>query len=306
MKIVHLRNQQINISKWDRSIRTAFNGIVYAFSWYLDSVCDGWEALIYGDYEIVMPLTVNKKFGIHYLYQPFFTQQLGVFSNNKLNSDIVGKFIKAVPRKYRFIEIQLNSFNRIPEWLEPHATERITYQLDLVRSYSLLHQNYSTNTKRNIRKAHKNQISVIQGISVNKMIEFCEEHLQPKVEDLSKEHFANLRRLISLSVRYRAAEMFAAYTAENNLCAVGVFLISHAKAVMILSVSSHTGKRQRAMFYLIDYFINRHAQKQLILDFEGSEIEGIARFFRGFGAMECHYHRLRINRLPRFMRFLKQ
>ncbi|MCK4361546.1 MAG: hypothetical protein KAV70_07350, partial [Bacteroidales bacterium] len=80
--IKHLTYQQINKSKWDECIKKSFNGIIYGYSWYLDIVCKHWEALVENDYERVFPLTTGKKFGINYLYQPFFTQQLGVFSKN--------------------------------------------------------------------------------------------------------------------------------------------------------------------------------------------------------------------------------
>jgi hypothetical protein len=65
------------------AIARSFNGIVYAYSWYLDIVSPGWDALVKDDYKSVMPLTWRKKYGIKYLYQPFFTQQLGVFSSDK-------------------------------------------------------------------------------------------------------------------------------------------------------------------------------------------------------------------------------
>jgi hypothetical protein len=43
----------------------------------------------------------------------------------------------------------------------------------------------------------------------------------------------------------------------------------------------------------------------MILDFEGSEIPGIARFFKSFGAEKFHYYRLKMNRLPWFIKLIK-
>src|SRR4030043_203599 len=62
--IKHLRHHEIDKERWDESIKKAFNGIIYAYSWYLDIVSPGWEALITEDYKKVMPLTGER----HYFF----------------------------------------------------------------------------------------------------------------------------------------------------------------------------------------------------------------------------------------------
>ena len=89
MKVIYLEHNSINKYKWDNCIKYAFNGIVYGFSWYLDRVSEDWEALIVGDYELVMPLTKVKKYRQYFLIQPPFTQQLGVFSTKQLKPEII-------------------------------------------------------------------------------------------------------------------------------------------------------------------------------------------------------------------------
>ncbi len=82
--IHYQENYQLNKQKWDACIAKSFNGIIYAYSWYLDIVSPGWKGLVEDDYISVMPLCSRKKIGISYLFQPFFTQQHGVFSTAKL------------------------------------------------------------------------------------------------------------------------------------------------------------------------------------------------------------------------------
>src|ERR1017187_1866717 len=106
-----LSHSEINRTNWDARIASSLNSTVYPYSWYLDLVSPGWEALVEGNYESVMPLTANKKYGITYLYQPFFTQQLGVFSARKLSPAKVNDFLSQVPGKFKFIEINLNVGN---------------------------------------------------------------------------------------------------------------------------------------------------------------------------------------------------
>jgi hypothetical protein len=44
--------------------------------------------------------------------------------------------------------------------------------------------------------------------------------------------------------------------------------------------------------------INRFSGTKTILDFEGSDIPGIKRFFKGFGSKEEKYYFVKWNRLP--------
>src|SRR5450631_2115008 len=92
--IRYLDRKAIEADKWDRCIREASNGLIYARSFYLDAMSRNWSALVMNDYEAVMPLTWNRKFGISYLYQPAFTAQLGMFFKKKLNGNILENFVR--------------------------------------------------------------------------------------------------------------------------------------------------------------------------------------------------------------------
>ena len=82
-----LNRGEIDLEKWDRCIQDAPNGIIYARSFYLDAMAKNWSALVSGDYDMVMPLTWNRKYGFRYLYQPAFTAQLGLFSIRARRTD---------------------------------------------------------------------------------------------------------------------------------------------------------------------------------------------------------------------------
>jgi len=295
MEILHLKNHEIDFMKWDKCIRNAYNGIFYAYSWYLNIVNEQWEALVYGDYQSVMPLTKGKKYGVKYLYQPIFTQQLGIFSVQKPDDTLLDSFIKALP--YKFAEISFNTYNLLPENTPAEVKKNTTYALDLIKNYKDIYNKYSENTRRNLKKAKKEEISIFKGLSPNDVITFVSKHLVQKDKSLKKKHLHILRKIIAQSMRYRVGKLFGAYTKNNSLCAVAFFVTSHQKSVLLLSVSSETGREKRAMFLLIDRFITEHSEKNLTLDFEGSNIEGIARFYEGFGAAPYNYHSIRINNL---------
>src|SRR5258708_22965055 len=108
--IRYLPHNEIDKAKWDKCMDEADNGLIYGYSFYLDQMAKHWDALVANDYETIMPLTWNKKSGIHYLYQPAFTAYLGVFGKNLMET-LTGNFIQAIPKKLKLIEISLNHGN---------------------------------------------------------------------------------------------------------------------------------------------------------------------------------------------------
>ena len=109
MKIAYLKHEEIDKYRWDKCVQESFNGIFYAFSFYLDEVCETWDALVADDYKAVMPIPKNTKFGITYSIQPLFCQQLGVFSCVHLDEKLVWSFLKEIPSAFQYVHLHLNS-----------------------------------------------------------------------------------------------------------------------------------------------------------------------------------------------------
>jgi hypothetical protein len=303
MNIKLLKQNEIETLKWDRCISKSINGIIYAYSWYLDIVCPGWDALVSGDYESVMPLTHNRKYGFDYLFQPFFTQQLGIFSSNKIDNLLIESFIKAIPSQYKYIEINLNKFNCLDKLNGFSLKLNVTYELDLINNYENNFRKYKQNNIRNIRKAIDNKITIMKGLSLDEVFDLVKtNNLSPGIKE---KHFKILHQLISAAIRYKCGYLYGAYDERNTLCAVGFFIYSNNKACFILSISNSEGKKNSAMFLLVDEFIKDFSGQNMILDFEGSNIPGVARFYEGFGANPFNYMGIKANRLPFPIRLFK-
>src|SRR5690242_10054348 len=103
---VFLQHKDIDKTKWDACIDTSMNGNLYAYSWFLDAVSPNWCAIIKEDYSVVMPLPSKKKISINYLFQPFFSQQLGAFFREEKEAKGILNFI---PSFYRYQEMNLNT-----------------------------------------------------------------------------------------------------------------------------------------------------------------------------------------------------
>ncbi|HSN50167.1 MAG TPA: hypothetical protein VLR52_02970, partial [Bacteroidales bacterium] len=85
---------------------------------------------------------------------------------------------------------------------------------------------------------------------------------------------------------------------DEGLLLAGVSILSDRdRSVFHFAASSQEGKNKGAMFLLVDHLIRERAGSSGILDFEGSEDENMARFYKGFGAADTSYPMVRINRL---------
>ena len=294
--IRYLQNSEIDYEKWDACIRDAFNGNLYAWSWYLDIVCEGWGALVQGDYEQVMPLTAGKKFGVSYLYQPPFTQQLGVFCSGPDIANTDG-FLETLPVYYRFAEINLNRFNK-PRHAAFQTGLRKNYELELIRPYTDLQKGYSSNTIRNIRKAEKEGLSISWNADPQSIIEMFRSEKGKVLNRLGAIQYKMLEKLIYRATYKKIATIAGVYDNNNQLCA-GVFLMqSHQRLVFLFSANNQVGRMKGAMHFVVHNIIGKFSGQPLILDFEGSEIPGLARFYAGFGSAETHYPTLAYNNLP--------
>jgi len=134
--IQYLTNKEIDKTLWNACIDKASNGLIYAYSFYLDAMVDNWDALILGNYEAVMPLPWRKKWGFYYLYQPAFVAQLGLFGNN-LSSELLTAFLNAIPKKFGYWDFTLNHRNVFAvTGFSLH--QRSNFVLDLNKSYEVI------------------------------------------------------------------------------------------------------------------------------------------------------------------------
>ena len=303
--IKYLNNKEIDKNKWDACIKDSFNGIVYASSWYLDIVAEDWQALVENNYERVFPMIPGKKWGVEYLFQPVFTQQLGVFSKSLLTEDVVERFINSIPEKFRFAEINMNTFNKVHS-NKYKIFQWVNHELDLINSYDQIYKNYSTNLKRNIKKAEKSGITITKNIKPDEIIRIFRENRGKQIKILNDEDYLKLRRLSYTGIYKGMVETYGAFTKNNELCAGAIFFKSKNKMIFLFSGLTQEGKATNAMAFLIDTFIKEHSHHHLTLDFEGSNDLNLARFYKSFGSKKCTYPHIKINNLPLFTKLTVQ
>ena len=302
-EIRYIKNKDIDLLKWDACIRQSPNGLIYVYSWFLNIVSPGWEALVLGDYNAVMPLTHRRKWLISYLYQPVFCAEAGIFSICDIDAALMHCFLKMIPGKFRYVDICLNRSNLF-KLTDYSFAERIDYVLPLQLSYEEIKAVYSDNHTRNIQKARKRSL-IVEEVPIQDAINLVSNHIKnnPFKKDSDKPMFS---QLFSRAQEKEGAICLGVRNSDRELLSSAVFFHAKQQWYYILAGSTEEGRRSGAAHLLIDAFIRQQAGTDSLLDFEGSDAESVAFFYRGFGSTKIHYPSLRMNRLPLWMRFFKR
>lgn len=264
---------------------------------------ENWDALILDDYKAVMPLAWKKKYSIHYLYQPFFTACLGVFGE-KTDAALLHDFLKAIPAKFKYWDIYLNhgNFFQLPGF---NLYERMNYVLPLNEPYEKLYNAFRDNIKRNIKKAEKLNCFIKKDIVVDDVIALAREQSKD-FAPLTENDFSRFKKLYKQLHSSQQAITYGVYTSSKELVASCVFFFFNNRAYYILVGNHPNGKTIGASHALVNAFIKDHAGKNMVLDFEGSDIRNLAFFYSSFGAKEEKYVGLKYNKLPRLLKYFKK
>ncbi len=285
--ISYLTRDNLNVIKYDRCIANADNTRIYSCSWYLDIVANKeWDVLVLDDYVAVMPLPKRRKYFLHYIYLLSWSQQLGVYGRT-IDANLISQFIGAIPKKFKLIDIFLNSENRFND---KNTTTRTNYILPLNSSYEVLFKNFKKGRKSNIKQALNSDLRIVKNYNFDDIITFFKAN---KGHEISKKEsdYNILNKLITHGVELGVAQSIGVVNAKNELVG-GAFFLKDTKRITYLFSSVDTeGRTNQAMSLILNDVIKRFANTHFVLDFEGSVIPEIASFFRSFGAVkETYYH----------------
>jgi hypothetical protein len=275
LKILCLKNAEIDKQKWDSCIDDCGFGLIYASSFYLDIMSPDWQALILNDYQFVMPLTCHKKFGISYLYQPAFTQQLGIFG-----------------------EINLNYENNIDDF----SKRRTNLILPLGIPFDEIKSKFRRDFVKNICK---NQLSYSADEDFATAIGLFKKVNSDKIR-LSNNNYNKFSRLCYEIKKRGGLLVRKVHSPEGKLLSSAILFKDHRRIYYILAATNVEGREKEANYFLLYHLIKEFAGHDLIFDFEGSDIQTIQFFFKKFGAIEQPYFFVKWNRLPFIQKKIKE
>lgn len=282
--IVHRKN--IDPKRWDALVEKDSKNKIYGLSWYLDAVTKGqWEAVIFGDFHAVWPLPYNRKlFGLKQVYQPVLTQQLGIYGEIP-DKDILEKVLRKLKKRY-VLFYQQYSPHCCP--IEQSTSQKTNMELGLSQDYDQIKKGFGRGLKQNLKRAAELNIKISEQHDLSELLNLAKSELAEKAK-LNTQTLEKITLLLNLGMEKGIGKLYRSESKDGTLLNLSYFFFHGKYIYNLFGASSPLGHKQYAMPWLLNHLIQEHSGSDLILDFEGSDLPGVAKFFKSFGAESYPY-----------------
>jgi len=300
--IVYHKNNEIDREQWDNCIKNSPGVKPYGYSWYLDIMSPGWEALVDDDYDSVFPIPGRSFFGIQYIATPIFLQQLGAFSPDKPASAALSEFLYFLPDFYRLIDLCVEQKIENEGY---KVTEKSNFELDLSKPYEELWNNFSPHCRRNIETSAKKVRELVTDVTPDELIDLFIMNKGKEIKGIKPRDYERLRNLMNFCIKNKKGRIIGVRASGKRLI-FGIFLIEIIGSKTMLFIVNTPGSREKRLgYYAVNELIREYSSTRTILDFAGSSIPSVASFMESFGSVNVPFYRIYRNRLLWPVRILK-
>jgi hypothetical protein len=303
---------EINDILWNELITNSLQGYLYAYTWYLDIVSPNWKAIIEvqdQQYLAVMPVPVLNSFGIEYVKQPLFCQQLGIFSQpnyqiNELN------YVEKLCKEFSYIaDYTWNYHNFSQNELQLFSPQNVnlckpetlcTHLLSLQQTAEEIYAGYNADRKMNLKRALKSEVQIIESIDIEPLINlFITETSHKIIGGVHPQAYDFLRQIFAALQSRNQAKLYYTVNQKNEIEAGGLFAFDKQKIIYLFNAALHQYRKNNGRTLLINKVLQEYANKEyLYFDFESPAISPIAEFYESFGAKPYSFSQLHYNNLP--------
>lgn len=279
---------------------------LFSQSWWLDMVCgeNGWDVAVYGKDERIraaLPFYMKKKYGITVVSQPKYTQTLGVWfasSSTKYakrlgqEKNMINSLVESLPKHHVFFQSFHYSFtNWLPFYhLGFEQTSKYTYVIDDLTDMDRVWQQTNENIKRAIRKASR-LLTVVNDLPAKEFYSVLQKTYQRQNLNIPMS-YNELENVMLTTSKKKAGRSFAAIDESGRVHAVLYLVWDKNSSYYLIGGGDPELRNSGASSLCIWEAIKFSSTVTNSFDLEGSMVEGIERFFRGFGAKQKEYFRI--------------
>lgn len=275
---------------------------IFEQPWWLDSVAPGaWsEAVVRRGDEVVarLPYALRRRFGRPIIVQPNFTQTLGPWlaptegkyaRRLETEKNLLGQLIEMLPTFDLFRQCFSPALtNWLPfYWAGFHATVAYTYRIEDLSDLDRVQRDFQDHVRRGIRKAARS-VEVDHDLPLEELLRLDRETYARQGLKLPHSHDV-LRRLDAACAQRGARRVLGAVDADGRTHAV-LYVVWDDRTMYAL-VSARDRELQAVGANTLLYWeaIRLASEVSRVFDLEGSMVEPIEHYFRGFGGRQTPY-----------------
>ena len=146
-----------------------------------------------------------------------------MYSKNKISEKLVEEFFAAIPEKFKYVEFGLHEGNHIGN-KKIELKEKKYQLLDLKENYETIHNNFSDNCKRNVKKAIKSGLKIRPDISPEKIVSLFKTTKGDELDVFKAGDYKVLIELMDVCLSRNKGQSIGVYDG-NELCAAGFFYV---------------------------------------------------------------------------------
>ena len=287
--IEYHKNNEIDMDLWDNCIKNSQCLKPYSYSWYLDIMAPGWEALVDDDYDSVFPVPCNTRFGIQYVTTPKFLQQLGAFSPDKPSSSAIIEFLEFMPGNFKLIDLCVG---QNADYTGYKVTERSNSELNLSAPYEKLYEGFTAECRKHIQHYGRRKIELTENVSPEELITLHLLNSGSIIKGTKLRDYERLKNLMNYCVRNKKGKIIGVRARRKKLI-YGVFMIQIPGSITILLNASSVVKGNiNTGYFVINEIIKEFASTSTILDFAGYSMPPALNFNESFGSIRVPYYRI--------------
>ena len=283
-----LSSHELNKNKWDILVEQA-GGNYFSFSFFLDATAKNWGAFVDENYSKGFALAYNRVFGVSMVYPPIFGRTVDFFNLNEAELKTVPNLLKTrFKTGYLQSEVKLD----LPE--------------ETIRVYQLHDPEKQLNTlsKRMLKKASDKAYRV-ENDDFRPILPLIDSQLSGKVRELHGENLQRLEHLLQQLEEQKKLLCYGIFDAENNLCGGLFFAVVNNKIIYILGTALEDCRDSGGMYLCMEQAIREAVKQQKTLDFGGSNIESIRRFYLALGGVDHSYFAYSWDNSPGWFRLIR-
>lgn len=293
---------------------------IFEKNWWLDVVAGvDWEKITVekknGEIAAAFPIYKTKYFGFKALRVPPFTQTLGIYLEDtgakltkKLEKEkkLVNEIIEKLPKDYNYdFYLDINNEYILPFiWKGFKVEPMYSYRLENLSNLDEVWSGFKENIKREIRKAVK-KVEVTREKEIDVLIQMQKKTFKRQGRAFPYDEM-KMKQLCDVLEQKNASLLLSARDSEGNIHAATYFVFDDHRCYYLMSGGDPDYRNSGATSLLMWEGIKYASERCDIFDFEGSMIEDIERFFRGFGAKpRIYFHVKKLNWLLSLAEYIK-